>query len=333
MDETKEIKKDIWDELLDKEGKLTQFGPPSKPWKNLGKDTKGCIHLLIDGDIVAYRASAPCDGKYYAIRDKGSKFVLHKERYKKDADKWVAKHVSPKDLTISIEQDPEPEGYAIYNVDQIMGSIIGVFSKPFVKVYLTGNVNFRTELYPQYKANRKAQKRPVHLNACKQHLLNRYKAVMEEPWEADDLIGVEATTLLDKGKAYSICTIDKDLNCIPGDHYNFVKDTKYCVSPHEALLHFYTQVLTGDNTDNIPGIKGVGPKTAAKILDGVKDEEEMYLRCYKAWAKSMFPEEEYIFTGEDIVKVEKAIRQSAELLWISRRAGELWSPPIEELKA
>ena len=59
---------------------------------------------------------------------------------------------------------------------------------------------------------------------------------------------------------------------IPGDHYNFVKKTHQFIDDDEAHLKLMLQCLTGDGTDNIPGIKGVGAKTAEKILKGIPME-------------------------------------------------------------
>jgi hypothetical protein len=74
--------------------------------------------------------------------------------------------------------------------------------------------------------------------------------------EADDLLGINQT------KDTIICTIDKDLRQVPGQHYNFVKDEIFTVNLQEGLLWFYTQMLTGDASDNISGIRGIGLKKA-----------------------------------------------------------------------
>ena len=87
--------------------------------------------------------------------------------------------------------------------------------------------------------------------------------------EADDLVSIWAHEALDRKEEYVICGIDKDLLQIPGHHYNYGKDTWQLINEEEALHNLYIQCLTGDNTDNIPGLKGIGPKKAQKILAGV----------------------------------------------------------------
>ena len=87
--------------------------------------------------------------------------------------------------------------------------------------------------------------------------------------EADDLVAIWAHEALDRKEEYVICGIDKDLLQIPGHHYNYGKDTWKLINEEEALHNLYLQCLTGDATDNIPGLKGIGPKKAEKILAGV----------------------------------------------------------------
>ena len=63
---------------------------------------------------------------------------------------------------------------------------------------------------------------------------------------------------------------DKDLDQIPGWHYNWYHDKMYHVEPHQANRFLACQCLAGDMTDNIPGVKGIGPKKAELILGGPK---------------------------------------------------------------
>ena len=87
------------------------------------------------------------------------------------------------------------------------------------------------------------------------------------------------------------------------------------------MLNFYMQLLTGDSTDNIPGLKGVGPKTAEKVLANCTTEEELYaavLICYINHKPFMdYPRED----------IEDMIVRNARLLWIRKEEGELWQPP------
>jgi 5'-3' exonuclease len=131
-----------------------------------------------------------------------------------------------------------------------------------------------------------------------------------EGQEADDAIGIAAYNYGDDDEAYIIMSIDKDLDMIRGWHYNFTKDIKYFVQEDETLRTFYTQVLTGDRVDNIPGLKGIGPKKAEKILKDCTTEKEMYAAVLEAYDNN----EEYLW-------------EQAKLLWIRRKENQIWQPP------
>jgi DNA polymerase-1 len=318
---------DFWDKTFSDPGATPFTQKAVKPYKKLGKDTPKHIPVFVDGDIIAYRASAPCDGRGYQIVDTITKRVLGTARYNKEIQAMMNELMkkSPNPLNIEPTKNPEPESFAIYNVDQIMSTLVDKYPKGWFTVYLTGNENYRSFLDPNYKANRSGMERPVHLNACKQYLINRYNAVIQEPFEADDLMGIKAMSMF-PDRQYVIATIDKDLDCIPGKHFNFVKGLEYDVTEDQANLNFYMQCLTGDSTDNIPGIKGVGPKTAEKILKGCKTADEMYTKCVFRWAEYLFQDKKK-YTRDELQTAAKIMSNSAELLWILREEGEVWSAP------
>jgi 5'-3' exonuclease len=109
-------------------------------------------------------------------------------------------------------------------------------------------------------------------------------------------------------------TIDKDLDMIRGWHYNFVKEQLYYVTEKEAIKNFYTQILTGDRVDNIPGLKGIGPVKAKKILDGCETEDSLFKAVLDKY-------------DNDIDK----LTERGRLLWIRRKEKELWKPPNTSL--
>jgi ribosomal protein S28E/S33 len=105
--------------------------------------------------------------------------------------------------------------------------------------------------------------------------------------------------------------IDKDLNQFRGWHYNYRKKEKYFVTELEGLTAFYTQILTGDRTDNIIGIKGIGPVKAEKILQDCKTEREHYDACVKAYDGNI-----------------ERVTENGVLLWLRRHPNQLWLPPL-----
>ena len=131
---------------------------------------------------------------------------------------------------------------------------------------------------------------------------------MIEGQEADDAIGIKAYEMNDD--EYIIYTIDKDLDMIRGWHYNFVKKDKYFIKEEDTMRIFYKQVLTGDRTDNIVGLKGIGPVKAERILKECVTEEEMYQAVLKAYDNDA-----------------ERVLENGRLLWIRRKPNQLWEAP------
>lgn len=141
------------------------------------------------------------------------------------------------------------------------------------KFIVSGRNNFRKVLHPDYKAGRppKPKDYTTLSLALQSSLIDKW--YFHPQLEADDLLGIIATNRRVKNPI--ICTIDKDLLQIEGWHYNFYGEGD--AFPHyqskEEADHFWTQqLLTGDSTDNIHGMKGIGPVKARKLISQYKDE-------------------------------------------------------------
>jgi 5'-3' exonuclease len=144
----------------------------------------------------------------------------------------------------------------------------------------TGDVqktNFRDLLHPEYKksASRSASraKRPEWFDELKYFLGEQENVVMSIGCESDDLIRMWAAQAEEAGDPFIVSTIDKDLDCISGMHYNPRTRSTYEVTPDEANAFYWQQILQGDGVDNIPGIPGIGPVKAKKILEGLTTHE------------------------------------------------------------
>lgn len=157
------------------------------------------------------------------------------------------------------------------------------------KAYLTGKGNFRDAVAKTqpYKGNRKDVAKPIYYDELRKHL-QRLGAVVCTGYEADDAVCVEA-----HASDYWIVHVDKDLDQIPGWHYNPKKDIIYHVDAFKAEYNFYTQLLTGDRVDNIPGIRGIGPKKAEKILEGCSTVEDMVSAVKEVYKDKGFNDEYY----------------------------------------
>lgn len=195
--------------------------------------------------------------------------------------------------------------------------------------------NFRYKIWDQYKANR-IQPKPKWFEELKEYAITQWGAKIAYGMEADDALGIEQCRAAGTGTMSTansdwnakmhnanptvICTMDKDLNMIPGNHYNFVKEEDFFITPEDALKFFYTSLLVGDTSDNIPGAPGIGPVKAAKALIGINEEWELWnevCNTYKyAWQKKGLPEN------------WKQVLISAQLLKIRQTENEkLWNPP------
>jgi 5'-3' exonuclease len=219
----------------------------------------------------------------------------------------------------------DPVEVAEVRVDELMRRILHETDALTYKAFLTGKDNFRKTLYPEYKANRKDKPRPIWLQACRDHLIKYWNAVVVDGREADDELGIEQTAHeLDS----IICSIDKDLLQIPGYHYNFVKSEQLFVSPYDGLRNFYAQVITGDASDYIPAFDGKFrtsiPKFVQKLLDPLwemTEELDMYNHALQVWLDHSFRD------GYDIVL---DVQTYAKCLWIMRKEGEYWRVPEEK---
>jgi len=187
------------------------------------------------------------------------------------------------------------------------------------KLYLTGKGNFRESIAitAPYKGNRTAPK-PAHHQALRNHLVDSWDAVVYEGIEADDAIATDATTY-GEGNCIMV-SVDKDFDQIAGWHFNFIKNIGYYITEEQGLCNFYKQILTGDTSDNIMGLKGIGPVKADKLLmqgvdedtrsDDLTYEENLYCVCLNAYNGNA-----------------TRVLENARLLWLWRKPNQMWLPP------
>lgn len=172
--------------------------------------------------------------------------------------------------------------------------------------FLTGSNNFRMDVgvTKPYKGNRKDTVRPRHLQGVRDFLMQEFNAMMVDGYEADDAL---ASARYRYGNENSvIMTIDKDLYQVPGYHYNFVKQERYQVSEEQATYNLWKQVVTGDSTDNIPGLPKVGPAKYDKAIVPHKTYAEIAWGLYedKGADRELFNEQTDL------------IRMRADLQWL-----------------
>lgn len=219
--------------------------------------------VLVDGDIVVYRVGFASDG---------SDWRICKSR-----------------------------------VDKMLTDILENTKSGVMFGYLTeGTNNYRNKIAVTlpYKGNRPAKK-PFHYDEIRLYLAEYHGFEMHKTQEADDAIGIAHAELTNWqiAEPVIIASIDKDLRMIPGRHYNIMTGEVDLVPIAEARKNFYRQVLTGDRTDNIQGLKGIGPVKANNILNSGANLTipNRVSRAYQDQAAS------------------HRLMETAELIWIRRQ--------------
>jgi 5'-3' exonuclease len=203
---------------------------------------------------------------------------------------------------------------ACIRAESTLKQILNGANAPDYWLFLSGSSNFRYDLYPAYKANRKDKPRPVHLQTVREFLVLEWQADVTHGYEADDALGIKNAELTALNLKPIICTIDKDLRQIAGTHYNWVKEEIDVVDTHQALVNFYSQLLLGDRSDNVPGMDGIArikpTKEIKKRIDHLrtcKTELEMY--------------------NEVVREYTDDLNRNANLLYVWRKENDEWHPP------
>lgn len=280
--------------------------------------------LVIDADSIVYAAAFAAQD--WAIFDEDGR-LYGTYNLKGDA-KEAAIYAGD-----TVEPFPRGEDEARANTDSFMENIIEQFEKvEDVIVWLTVpdlTKNFRYSVSEDYKGNRKEFQKPFHYQVVRDHLIDKWNAkVSREGWEADDELSAIGWKTWEKGmETVILCSIDKDLDTVPGHHYRWPTHNKegdlYFVSWKEAMHNFWCQVLTGDKADNIKGLHRVGPKRADSLLSGETTEEGYYNTCKRHWIVNL---------EKEGYSEEEAIEQmhiTCKLLYLMRGDDdEGWRPPV-----
>jgi len=168
---------------------------------------------------------------------------------------------------------------------------VGVTPTHFAVIFDYSSKTFRNELYADYKANR---------SAPPDDLIPQFGLIREatrafnlpciemEGFEADDLIATFARQAREAGADTTIISSDKDLMQLVGatvSMYDPMKDRQIGVPeviekwgvPPEKMIDL--QAMTGDSVDNVPGVPGIGPKTAAQLLEQFGDLDTLLARA------------------------------------------------------
>ena len=245
-----------------------------------------------------------------------------------------------KDWLKKIEKDPEdflrvsrvvmePLSHALHILDTMMREMVKMIEPEQLAVWLTGDNNFRDDIAKlrPYKETRRDKPKPVYYEAAREFLIKKWGAKVIDGMEADDMCGIIATACQEDGTPYVIAAVDKDLNSIPGMHYNYDKKKFYNVSVYEAEHWFWVQALAGDSTDCIPGLYRVGEVAADKILGKSKTYATMRVKARAAYDKA--------FKKDQTSKEQRYARyksgdellaEQGRLVHMMRHIDEVWQP-------
>jgi len=192
----------------------------------------------------------------------------------------------------------EPTG-AIYGVVNMLRRLLSDYDTEHMAVVFDAKgKTFRDDIYPEYKAHRPPM--PDELSVQIEPLHDTIRAlglplIQVEGVEADDVIGTLARAAAAEGRDTVISTGDKDMAQLVDGHIRLVdtmKDAtydrdgvvaKFGVAPEQIVDYL---ALVGDTSDNIPGVPGVGPKTAAKWLQQYGSLDEVMAHAHEVPGKA-----------------------------------------------
>lgn len=215
---------------------------------------------LIDGHALAYRT-------YYALTRGGT-----------TSDRWLTSKGEPT--------------AGVYGFTSVLLRILEQERPDYVAVVFDKGKTFRDDLYPEYKATRAKMPEDLRPQIDRiRELVDSFNIprVEKEGYEADDVLGSLAHWAVDHNLAVKIITGDRDLLQLVNDRISvklpgkslsdaqdyFREDVKKTMGVWpEQVVDF--KALTGDRSDNIPGVYGVGEKTATSLLEEYHSLDEVY---------------------------------------------------------
>lgn len=196
-------------------------------------------------------------------------------------------------------------------------------------VFDSGAKTFRHDIYPKYKANRPP---------CPEELIPQFPIVREcvnalnikvlekNGFEADDIIATLAKKAEKNGFEVIIVSSDKDLMQLITDHVSMFDAMKNKVINHQEVLEKFMvspdkvlEVLSliGDSSDNIPGVKGIGPKTASELINQYDTVENLYENIQQIKQekrqKMLIENQENAFLSKRLIKLDEEVNLNIEI--------------------
>lgn len=301
--------------------------------------------FIVDADTILYRNAALCQTNYDVHLVKKGKFVESVRSKKFFVEKAQREGLNIEDYVFipkvapmmpANSDKPEIVGFHAFSteIDKIIERNKDKIED--FRIVLHGEGNFRDDIATivPYKGNRGPK--PLFHKQVKDWVFKKYKDILivAEGEEADDVCSIllheDWTRARGKKKDLSVCLahVDKDLDQCTGYHYNYDKDSYYFVDREEAAYSFYTQLLTGDATDCIPGLmelppeirknfglkgKGIGPKAAERLLEGCETPKDMMERVVSLY-EVQYKDKWY-----------SVMEENCRLLYMRKEVGEMYN--------
>lgn len=208
-------------------------------------------------------------------------------------------------------EGPPPFANVALIVDKRIEEILNVTGVRKAKFFFTGASNFRHNIAFTHPYKDRDSRKPHYHEAVKAYIERKYETHEVDGLEADDLLGILMTAFPGK---YICCSRDKDLRQIPGWHFGWEMGKQPQFGPElvdeigylemketgkskkligTGFKFFFSQMITGDSVDTIPGIPGAGGVTAFQLLEPCKTYEEcleVVKRAYQEAYQLYWPE-------------------------------------------
>jgi DNA polymerase I len=251
---------------------------------------------LIDGHALAYRM-------YFALTAGGS------------SQRW---------------QNSKGEPTAgIYGFARELIRVLEQEKPEYLSVAFDVGKTFRDEIFPEYKATR--EKMPDDLRLQIERIremvdLFNIPRLEMDGFEADDVLGTVARLAAEQGLGVKIITGDRDLLqlvnertavYLAGDDQTYITDAdvvkKLGVRPNQVVDY---KAIVGDTSDNIPGVKGVGEKTAISLLEKFETLDNIYAnldQVEKRWQGKLEASREMAYMSRDLARIETNLNMKFDL--------------------
>jgi len=239
--------------------------------------------------------------------------------------------------------------HAVFGFARFLGDLIERVRPRYIAVAFDQrrSSSYRSRLYPAYKANR--ERAPADLTLqferCRELCRRLGVSMFVDPdYEADDLIGSLGTLMREQGVRAAYITRDKDLAQLMRDgdlFWDFGAREQF--GYHDIERHFGVPperfadylALTGDDVDNIPGVPGVGHRTAASLMRAFGSLEELYadlprvaslkLRGAAALAAKLTEHREAVYLSRRLTRIACDLTLGVGSEQLRRRAPDLAS--------